>query len=548
LVFVTDLKPAGRRALERLQRLFAEHRIEAVGAPRLGGMQVATALIVDPQGAARTGAWANTTRALALGGEAAAAAVRCFPPVGAANGVSVRLQIMRPQLDAMGAGGEVRFLAQCPPQGPAPLAVGFGAGGLEVRTDHTEIAVEAAALEAGRWYDVVVALQPDGTAVLSIDGKVTAATARPASGSQALRIAGIELRAPAGGRTFVDDIAILPGVAAADDGRWGLARRRDSAEVFGEDFETTPYGLLAAGVEWRSIDGTVSALASPKGGAQAAAAPATAANAFDGGHGSAPGEFDQPVGIALDPGGNLFVADKANHRIEQFARDGSFVRAWGEPGNQPGQFREPHDVAADAEFVYVADTWNQRVQVFDRDGAHVFSITGDPSMASPRGVFAKDKLIYVAQAGDGRVNVYDRAGALRRSIGTPGGDGPGHLIEPVDVAVDAQGDVWVVNAGNNRIEHFAADGTPRAAIPIPGWTGNRLKEVSLAIDADGTLYLSDWDVGGVRRFRPDGSELAPLGSGIRQPSGIALEPTRVLVAARAEDVIRVYPLNAAPAR
>jgi len=116
------------------------------------------------------------------------------------------------------------------------------------------------------------------------------------------------------------------------------------------------------------------------------------------------------------------------------------------------------------------------------------------------------------------------------------------------VAVDAHGDVWVVNSGNNRLEHFAPDGTPRGAIPVPGWTGSHLKEVYLAIDAQGTLYVSDWEQGGVRRFRPDGSELAPLGTGIRQPSGVALDRNRVLVAARAEDVIRALPLDSAKPR
>jgi len=129
-------------------------------------------------------------------------------------------------------------------------------------------------------------------------------------------------------------------------------------------------------------------------------------------------------------------------------------------------------------------------------------------------------------------------------MGVMGGDGPGHLVEPVDVAVDANGDVWVVNSGNNRVEHFGTDGTPRGSFPVPGWTGTGLKEVSLAVDGDGTLYLTDWDRGGVRRFRPDGSELPTLGAGIRQPSGIAVEHNRVLVVARGEDIVRVLPLDA----
>jgi DNA-binding beta-propeller fold protein YncE len=316
--------------------------------------------------------------------------------------------------------------------------------------------------------------------------------------------------------------------------------------MFWEDFEALPFGLLAVDRDWRRVEGPVSALVSPAHEAHAEAAPVAGGNAFDGGHGNAPGQFDQPMGLAIDAAGNVFVADKNNHRVQEFKRDGSFVRTWGEHGDQPGQFKEPHDVAVDAEFVYVADTWNQRIQVFDRDGALVFTITGAPSFSSPRGLFVRDKLIYVAEAGAGCVTVYDRAGALRQKMGVMGGDGPGHLVEPSDVAVDAQGDVWVVNSGNNRVEHFAPDGTPRGSFPVPGWTGKGLKEVSLAVDADGTLYLSDWERGSVRRFHPDGSELPALGAEIRQPSGVAVDHNRVLVVARGEDIVRVLPLDSPP--
>jgi len=550
LVFVTDMKPTGRAALERLQRMFAEHRVEVVSAPRLGGAQVATALIVEPQNAAHAGLWSNTTRALAVGGDAPASALRCFDPVGDLTGVSVRLQLMRPEHSDARAAGEVRFLAQCPPppKGAPLLKVGFDASGLGVHADHGETAVDAAALESGRWYEVEAALHADGGVDVSVDGhplggkkRLLAAAPRPP------RIAGIEIAAQTGGQVFVDDLAVAPGIAAPGNQRWAQLRQGEIPGVF-EDFEATPYGLLAPDDEWRRVDGPVSALASPSGAARAEAAPPNAGNAFDGGRGDARGQFNEPVGVAVDQAGNIYVGDRSNHRVQQFTRDGSFVRVWGKQGDQAGEFREPHDVAVDAEFVYVADLWNQRVQVFDHTGTHVFTITGTPSLNSPRGLAVKDRLIYVAEAGGGRISVYDRAGTLRQTMGVQGGSEPGHLIEPVDVAVDTHGDVWVVNSGNNRLEHFAPDGTPRGAIPVPGWTGSHLKEVYLAIDAQGTLYVSDWEQGGVRRFRPDGSELAPLGTGIRQPSGVALDRNRVLVAARAEDVIRALPLDSAKPR
>jgi hypothetical protein len=63
LVFATDLKPEGKAAFEKLSRLFADHRVEPIVAPRVGGRPVGQALIIEPQGTGRTALWSNTTRA-----------------------------------------------------------------------------------------------------------------------------------------------------------------------------------------------------------------------------------------------------------------------------------------------------------------------------------------------------------------------------------------------------------------------------------------------------------------------------------------------------
>ena len=65
------------------------------------------------------------------------------------------------------------------------------------------------------------------------------------------------------------------------------------------------------------------------------------------------------------------------------------------------------------------------------------------------------------------------------------------------------------------------------------------------VQVTGTLYVGDWDAHAVRRFHPDGQELPPLGSDIKEPSGIALDGDRLLVVSRGEDVVRVVPLDRA---
>jgi DNA-binding beta-propeller fold protein YncE len=82
------------------------------------------------------------------------------------------------------------------------------------------------------------------------------------------------------------------------------------------------------------------------------------------------GLFRQVTDVAWDSSGNTFISDGyVNSRIAKADKDGNWVKSWGEPGEQPGQFSTPHSVAIDAQNqVYVADRGNRRIQVFDTEG------------------------------------------------------------------------------------------------------------------------------------------------------------------------------------
>ena len=78
------------------------------------------------------------------------------------------------------------------------------------------------------------------------------------------------------------------------------------------------------------------------------------------------GYFNDPAGVAVDSSGNVYVADKDNHRIQKFDNNGNFITKWGSNGwTGNGQFQYPEDVAVDSSLnVYVADTYNHRIQKF----------------------------------------------------------------------------------------------------------------------------------------------------------------------------------------
>lgn len=99
--------------------------------------------------------------------------------------------------------------------------------------------------------------------------------------------------------------------------------------------------------------------------------------------GDPPTHFDSPNDVLVAPNGNIFVADThgaqfqdeagptAKSRISIYARDGSFIKSFGEWGFKDGQFRSPHSLAMDSQGrLFVADRGNNRIQIFDQDGNH----------------------------------------------------------------------------------------------------------------------------------------------------------------------------------
>jgi hypothetical protein len=83
-----------------------------------------------------------------------------------------------------------------------------------------------------------------------------------------------------------------------------------------------------------------------------------------------PGRFRQVTDIAFDKQGDTFISDGyINSRIAKVDKDGNWLKSWGDRGKEPGQFNTPHSIATDANGnVYVADRGNHRIQVFDGDG------------------------------------------------------------------------------------------------------------------------------------------------------------------------------------
>ena len=77
------------------------------------------------------------------------------------------------------------------------------------------------------------------------------------------------------------------------------------------------------------------------------------------------GHLNYPVGVAVDSRGMVFVSERFNNRISVFTTEGQFVKSFGRCGTEPGEFRDPRQLAVDdCGVLCVCDNGNRRIQIF----------------------------------------------------------------------------------------------------------------------------------------------------------------------------------------
>jgi DNA-binding beta-propeller fold protein YncE len=91
-----------------------------------------------------------------------------------------------------------------------------------------------------------------------------------------------------------------------------------------------------------------------------------------GSYGENAGQFKEPAAIAVDPEGNLYVADAGNHRVQKFDLGGTFLSQWGSWGSPRGFLSNPTGIAFAQHQLFICDSDNHRVQVFDASGKFLY--------------------------------------------------------------------------------------------------------------------------------------------------------------------------------
>ncbi len=191
-------------------------------------------------------------------------------------------------------------------------------------------------------------------------------------------------------------------------------------------------------------------------------------------------------------------------------------------------------IAADAHGGwYIADASGARVRHCDERGqtVHLFQLPDEAGAFRPTGVAAVDGELWVSNAAQHRIEIFDLATRRwSRSIGGRG-DGPGQFGLPMGLAHGRDGNVFVVDMLNARVQVLARDGRWLHDIGGPGDRIGRFgRPRSVAIGPDGVVFVVDAASQRVHAFTPEGEPLLAFGDvqdgrdALVLPAGIAISP------------------------
>jgi DNA-binding beta-propeller fold protein YncE len=234
-----------------------------------------------------------------------------------------------------------------------------------------------------------------------------------------------------------------------------------------------------------------------------------------------------PYGVAVDSKHQIYVADAANHAVFVFNLEQKRVEYRGD--RAPARLAVPIGLAIDDEDrLFVSDAALHQITCFRPDG-EVVAVFGMDDLQRPAGLALDNRLhrLYVADAKADKLAIFDTATfRLLQQIGgpsTPGKGEPGKFSAPSNVAVGADGQVFVTDTWNQRVQVFDTTGKFVRAFGRHGLVpGDFVRPKGIAVDGEGHVYVADAEFNNFQILTPDGRPLLAVGDFGTGPGQFAL--------------------------
>ncbi len=245
--------------------------------------------------------------------------------------------------------------------------------------------------------------------------------------------------------------------------------------------------------------------------------------------------LSQPMGLAIsDDGQRVYVSDLVQTLVYKFDLSTKKVTLIGEPTERGKPFDVPFGLALDGEEnLYVVDNSKKAIVVLDRQGRVVRKVTPE-GMERPSGIALDQKRgrFYVADTSHQRssnhfVWIFSLEGRFLGKIGAGKGTAKGALLFPTYLTLDGEGNLYVADTMNARVQVFSPDGKALRTIGERGDTpGTFARPKGVALDSFGNLYVVDSDWANVQIFNAGGRPLLFFGGRGRYP-GLLNTPTGI---------------------
>jgi len=259
-----------------------------------------------------------------------------------------------------------------------------------------------------------------------------------------------------------------------------------------------------------------------------------------GGSGSGAGQFSAPYGVAIGPDGRAYVLDSGNERVEMFTAAGDYLSQWSrDPSADGSGYPEAIAVAPGGDVYILTGPYPGLIHHYSAAGVllgaeqsvqegNVFAYGIAPS---PGGCIL-EPVTYSNPVPPVYYSSYVRSfSQCAQTWGGSVGTGPGQFSADLrGIAVDATGDIYVVDYGNKRIEKFNAN-----AVFLTQWgsagagDGQFTYPFGIAVGPNGHVYVTDVGSNRIQEFDAQGTFLSKWGSSgsgpglFSVPLGIAVD-------------------------
>jgi sugar lactone lactonase YvrE len=247
------------------------------------------------------------------------------------------------------------------------------------------------------------------------------------------------------------------------------------------------------------------------------------------GTGAGSAQFNNPYGIFVDAAGNLFVADRSNHRIQKWApgaTSGTTVAGGNGQGAAANQLNFPSGVFVTTNGdIYIADSYNNRIQKWTPGATTGVTVAGGNGqgaganqLSNPSAVFIDTNGdIYICDQNNYRVQKWTPGASSGTTVA--GGYGPGtdpdQLNLPSDIFVDANGNLFVCDSQNNRIQKWAPGATTGTTVAGGNGAGSGANQLNkpngVFVDTNGNIYITDYQNNRIQKWASGASSGTTVG-------------------------------------